>query len=505
MNAAEILRDKVAGCWLGKNTGGTIGAPVEGWRNPPELPMVFPAQNEPNDDLDLQLLWLNMLEKVGPGFTLTDFAEAWKGTTFRFDEYGISIANVERGIMPPLSGLFNNRSFYECMGCPIRSEVWATVAAGMPETAAYFAVMDACTDHGGESVYAEIFFAVMESLAYTETRGTDAIPELIRKALAYIPADCKIREAVDFVCANADTMDMTAMRNELIRRYDAGNFSHCLINIAFTVAALLYGKGEFLETMIHAANFAFDADCTAATAGAILGILLGEKEIRRRYPEQHFDTRIVTCGIKEELIPAMPVSIDELTERTLACREIIINMPNRPALKEIPYRNPAPESIDGYDKLPKLNRSFLVGIFADETEAEQAAPEQWDTILSADSDVISLEPYSAVLPAGKKIYVKAVVRAPGVTEDLRITPESNAPGRVWLDGKLAGELPANHPFAPSPHRSWVVEKFRNVPPQGVTILTELDAKAKTPEELKLCILVSRADKSHEIKAEITAE
>ncbi len=498
----EILKDKIAGCWLGKNTGGTIGAPVEGWRSLPMLPMVFPEQNEPNDDLDLQLLWLDMLEKCGPGFTWMDLAKAWQGTSFRFDEYGISIANMERGIMPPLSGVYNNY-FFECMGCPIRSEIWATAAAGMPETAAYFAMLDATTDHGGESVYAEIFFAVMESLAYTEDRGAEAIPDLIRQALEYIPGDCAIRQAVDYVCANAEKMDMLEMREELIRRYDAGNFSHCLINIAFTVAALLYGKGAFLETMVHAANFAFDADCTAATAGAILGILLGEKEIRKRYPDQHFDYRIVTCGVTEELIPAMPKTIEELTERSLACRQIILNMDpaKRPALTEKPYRNPVLETA----ALPKLNRSFRIGVFSSKAEADAAAPEQWETIVSEDRDFIELDSWLDKVPDGKKLYVKAVVRAPGTAEPLRLSPDVNAPGLVWLDGEQCGEIPERHSFAPSPHRSWVVEKFQTVPEQGITVLTEINVKAKTPPPLMFCILVAREDKSHEIRAEITAD
>ncbi len=490
----EVLRDRIFGCWLGKNTGGTIGAPVEGWRNLPMLPMVFPEQNEPNDDLDLQLLWLNMLEKCGPDFTYQDLAKAWRGTFFRFDEYGIAVANMERGIMPPASGVYNNY-FFECMGCPIRSEIWATAAAGMPDTAAYFAMMDATVDHGGESVYAEIFFAVMESLAYTADNGTDALPELIRKALDYIPEDCAVRQAVEYVCQHVESMDMQTMRAELIKMYDRGNFSHCLINIAFTVAALLYGKGGFLETMVHAANFAFDADCTAATAGAILGILLGEKEIRRRYPEQHFDCRIVTCGVKAELIPAMPASIDELTDRTLACWEIVRNLPNPPVLG----KNYKTNDETG---LPGLNRSFRIGVFANRDEAEQAAPDQWKTVAS-DTDCIDLD--NQFVPDGKKLYVKAVVRAPGVTEPLRLSPDVNAPTLVWLDGEQCGELPAKHPFAPSPHRSWAVGKFQIVPEQGITVLTEINVSAKTPEPLTFCILAAREDKSHEIRAEITAE
>lgn len=60
LNRAEY-RDKVLGCWTGKNIGGTLGAPIEGRREMFDL--TFYKQDlygtpAPNDDLDLQLVWL---------------------------------------------------------------------------------------------------------------------------------------------------------------------------------------------------------------------------------------------------------------------------------------------------------------------------------------------------------------------------------------------------------------------------------------------------------------
>jgi len=37
----------------------------------------------------------------------------------------------------------------------------------------------------------------------------------------------------------------------------------------------LYGQGDFVETMIVAFNFGWDADCNAATAGTIIGVMKG--------------------------------------------------------------------------------------------------------------------------------------------------------------------------------------------------------------------------------------
>jgi hypothetical protein len=47
------------------------------------------------------------------------------------------------------------------------------------------------------------------------------------------------------------------------------------LNTASTIAALLYGGGDFAETLRMAFNFGWDCDNTAATAGTIVGVIKG--------------------------------------------------------------------------------------------------------------------------------------------------------------------------------------------------------------------------------------
>ena len=65
----QEYRDKVLGCWTGKNIGGTLGAPLEGRRE--LFDVTFYTQDlrgnpVPNDDLDLQLAWLRAVDELGP-------------------------------------------------------------------------------------------------------------------------------------------------------------------------------------------------------------------------------------------------------------------------------------------------------------------------------------------------------------------------------------------------------------------------------------------------------
>src|SRR5262249_26475371 len=49
------------------------------------------------------------------------------------------------------------------------------------------------------------------------------------------------------------------------------------LNGACTISALIYGHGDFVQTMRHAVNFGWDVDNNAAAAGAILGVIKGNK------------------------------------------------------------------------------------------------------------------------------------------------------------------------------------------------------------------------------------
>ena len=174
----ETFLDKVHGCWYGKCLGGAAGAPLEGIKkliDTEDFTEVF-NPDLPNDDLDLQLLWLDVLETKGFQITSCDLADAWiEKCWYPFSEYGYFMKNYMRGIKPPYSGIINNSFFKEGMGCPIRSEIWGIVCAGDPRLAVDYAYLDATLDHSDNSVYAEQFLAATESMAFLEDNIFDLI------------------------------------------------------------------------------------------------------------------------------------------------------------------------------------------------------------------------------------------------------------------------------------------------------------------------------------------
>ena len=104
----QSYEDKVRACWIGKNIGGTMGAPYEGKREFLNIEGFSTEKGRalPNDDLDLQLAWLRAIEKCGVGsITSQLLGEFWLlYITPHWNEYGIAKTNMLRGFYPPLSG-----------------------------------------------------------------------------------------------------------------------------------------------------------------------------------------------------------------------------------------------------------------------------------------------------------------------------------------------------------------------------------------------------------------
>ncbi|MDF2921716.1 MAG: ADP-ribosylglycohydrolase family protein [Paenibacillaceae bacterium] len=310
----------VYGGWLGKNIGGTLGYADEGKKELLNLTYYPKLPDGPleNDDLDLQLVWLHALEQYGPGLTARELGQEWlEHVFFPYDEYGYALANLRRGLLPPVAGAFNN-PFTNCMGSPIRSEIWAMATPGLPEQAAYYAYQDAIVDHaGGEGVYGEMFFAAIESAIFFE-RDRD---QLISIGLTYIPENSRTARAVqDLLRWHKEGHSWTEARSLILEHHGSDNFTDAPQNIAFTILGWLYGE-DFEDAILKAVNCGYDTDCTAATLGAILGMLLGPEALPERWAKPLGDRVVVSPPIKG--FPA-PTSLDELTRRTIAVGKEIL-------------------------------------------------------------------------------------------------------------------------------------------------------------------------------------
>ena len=279
----EKFLDKVYGCFIGKAVSGNIGAPHEGVKMQMELPFLQQMIDceRPNDDLDLQVLWLEIAEKKGPNFKAYDLLKSFcENCDYSPGEYAIMRKNYERGIYPPYSGKFCNDYYIEGMGCPIRAEVWGCLAVGNMDLACEFSEKDGQLDHYGESIWAEKFVAALECEAFFE----DDLHKLIEKALTVLPQDSKFRELVCYTMDLCEKyQDIKVVLTKLLFRYGHPDCTNMYENMGITIASLLLGEGDIIKTSMMALNCGFDTDCTCATAGAIIGLLRGADELMKAY------------------------------------------------------------------------------------------------------------------------------------------------------------------------------------------------------------------------------
>lgn len=344
----SVFHNRVLGCWMGKNIGGTLGAPVEWRRQMNDFSFYTQELNGeplPNDDLDIQLLWLLALEERGINLTPADLAEYWcQFVTPHWVEYGTGKMNMRAGILPPLSGNFGN-DYRDSCGSFIRTEIWACIAPANPMAAVRYAYNDSILDHGhGEGTWAALFVVAMESSAFV----VSDVKTLVKIGLSYIPEDCGVATAV--VCA-VDSFDRGLSwqdaRDEILR-YHRGK-THCGLrgcisdadfekgffdgklgwdapsNIAILVLGLLYGGDDFEKMLCITVNCGEDTDCTAATAGSIWGIIHGYDAIPQKWIEpigRSIKTITLDLG---DIGWSIAKDVDDLTERTMRIASAVVD------------------------------------------------------------------------------------------------------------------------------------------------------------------------------------
>jgi len=346
LNKQEYLQ-KVAGCWMGKNIGGTVGAPMEWKRQVNDITFYtqdLDGEPEPNDDLDIQLLWLYAMEQKGVHVDARTLGEYWLNYVVpHWAEYGNGKINMRSGLMPPISGSVNNE-FKDSCGSYIRAEIWACVCPGAPMRAAKYAIADSAIDHGdGEGTYAEIFTVAMESAAFVETD----LRKLIDIGLHYIPKDTATAGAIRLAIECYDKgMTWLEARDEMLRQYRGmafyGHAHHVSeddhkkgfydgklgydvpSNIGIVIIGLLYGEGDFDKMMCITVNCGEDTDCTAATVGSIYGIMNGIDAIPEKWTKP-IGRSIKTITLNLADWWKVPRDIDNLTERTAKMAERVID------------------------------------------------------------------------------------------------------------------------------------------------------------------------------------
>jgi ADP-ribosylglycohydrolase len=104
-------------------------------------------------------------------------------------------------------------------------------------------------------------------------------------SLGQIPAQSRLAEAVHDVFALYERgLDWETARDEIEKRYYAKySFVHTINNAALVSMALLWGAGDYTNTIGLAVQGGWDTDCNGATAGSVFGAMYGTQALPERW------------------------------------------------------------------------------------------------------------------------------------------------------------------------------------------------------------------------------
>ena len=307
----STVKQRIAGGWMGRIAGCILGKPVEGWPYEKirrglmkigEYPLkyYFPSEMfkddreklpltrgniqyaERDDDTDYTILNLHIVETYGLRFTTGNIAEEWLThlpyqCTYTAER--VAYRNLVLGIRPPATATFLN-PYREWIGARIRADIWGYICPGRPEEAAELAYRDAVLSHTKNGIYGEMFTAATIAAAFS----VDTPLEAIEVGLSEIPKTSRLFEAIEYVVKLYKRgMTWEEAIKRIIDTYGKYHPVHVINNTALTVAALLWGEGDFSKTITLAVMGGWDTDCNGATAGSIVGVLCGIERVPRRW------------------------------------------------------------------------------------------------------------------------------------------------------------------------------------------------------------------------------
>jgi ADP-ribosylglycohydrolase len=184
---------------------------------------------------------------------------------------------LKHGIPAPRSGSaqLNGSIIANQIGAQIFIDGWALVSPGDPEGAASLARKAASVSHDQDAIYAAQVLAAMEAQAFVESD----INHLIDTGVNFIPKDSIIYRMIgDIREWHAQDHDWRKTRERIAAQYgykDFGGNVHVVPNHALIILGLLYGSGDFNESLMITNTCGWDADCNSGNIGCLLGIRNG--------------------------------------------------------------------------------------------------------------------------------------------------------------------------------------------------------------------------------------
>ena len=267
-----------------------------------------------DDDTDYTILGVHILKTYGPSFATNHVAAEWLSRLPYHKVYTaerVAYRNLVDEV--PLDECAEYLNPYrEWIGAQIRADGFGYCAAGMPALAAEFAWRDAWLSHRKNGIYGEMLFAAMIAAALV----SDDLEEAIEAGLEQIPKNCRLAEAVRQTIAwSKEDADWERTFAKIKQHHGHYHKVHTINNAALVIMALMHGQGDFSKTVGISVMGGWDTDCNGATAGSVLGALLGARKLPAKWIKPMRDT------IRSEVQGYDYVKMSEIAKQALEFRK----------------------------------------------------------------------------------------------------------------------------------------------------------------------------------------
>lgn len=305
------LEDKVLGGWLGRIAGCNLGKPVEdgaywtsdrlreylqlagAWPLRDYIPALDPMpdgyelrENWPqttrgrvrgsarDDDIDYAILGLHLLEQHGRTLRPAHVAQAWLSLFPYLQVYTAERATYRSLLagVPVEQTAVTRNPYREWIGALIRGDAFGWTNPGRPRDAIVLAYQDASLSHVANGVYGELWAAAIVASAFTAR----TVREAFDRSLLSVPPRSRLFEALTGVRDLRDAgWSWERALAGIQSRWGHYGWVHTVNNAALIAAGLLWGEDDYATTVGLTVQGGWDTDSNGATAGSVLGVVLG--------------------------------------------------------------------------------------------------------------------------------------------------------------------------------------------------------------------------------------
>jgi hypothetical protein len=297
----STLANKIKGGWAGQVIGCTYGGATEfkfkGTMIQDYTPIVWDSTlikwwydngSYLYDDIYMDLTFVDVFEKHGLDASALEHAQAFANAQYPLWHANQSARyNIIHEINPPQSGFWKNNPHADDIDFQIEADFAGLMSPGMANSSAQICDKIGHIMNYGDGWYGGVYIAAMYSLSFYSNS-----PEfIVNEALKVIPQTSTFYKCISDVIKwhKQYPNDWKQTWFNLQKEWSSdigcpdGVFKDfnidSKINAAYTIVGLLYGKGDYGKTIDIATRCGQDSDCNPATAGGILGTIIGYDSI----------------------------------------------------------------------------------------------------------------------------------------------------------------------------------------------------------------------------------